>query len=243
MSISLGGAARDITIRVGDVHSELGLVSRHPLVCSALGSKKFEAGVKQMKRTGPHQGANTTFHYEAFPSSPIGAPVDRGETLAPANPRTNRSPGRMVSIDELGTLRRRIVDLLNDVEGAPPALEGPGQRLSRLKRQGKIPRTMAQLMFTIIEARNEGEWQRTSSPTFRAMPSSRRGQPFRNGPAHDEISQRDTSEASCLHESLALPDERPPVADRKISCSGERQRRDPMATKQADVLQRSSGAR
>ncbi|MGH9337299.1 MAG: hypothetical protein ACRD21_26425, partial [Vicinamibacteria bacterium] len=58
-------------------------------------------------------------------------------------------------------MRRCIVDLMNEIEGRPPAPESPGQRIGRLKREGKIPRTVAQFMFTIIEARNEGEWERT----------------------------------------------------------------------------------
>ena len=55
-----------ITIRAGDVHREMGLVSRMPAVCSALGARKFESmyDVKLVRREGPTQGANVYFTFE-----------------------------------------------------------------------------------------------------------------------------------------------------------------------------------
>ena len=58
--------ASEIVIRAGDIHKEMRLHSRHPQVCGALGATKFEdlCGIKQTKRTGPHQGATSTFHFD-----------------------------------------------------------------------------------------------------------------------------------------------------------------------------------
>jgi hypothetical protein len=57
-----------ISINVGDVHRELGLSNRVPLVCAALGSKKFlsEHGLRIVSKTGPPSGQSTTvtFLYE-----------------------------------------------------------------------------------------------------------------------------------------------------------------------------------
>jgi hypothetical protein len=158
--------ASEVAIRAGDVHSEMRLKSRLPLACTALGSKKFEelCGVRQTKRTGPHQGSNTTFHYELSPSSSARLPEDVKVAVkhsASALGGNDEKQPRIVSIDDLARVRRSIVDLMNDIEGRPPSLETTGQRLGRLKRERKIPRTVAQFMFAIIEARNEGEWQRT----------------------------------------------------------------------------------
>jgi hypothetical protein len=57
-----------ISINVGDVHREMGLSNRVPLVCAALGSKKFlsEHGLRIVSKTGPPSGQSTTvtFLYE-----------------------------------------------------------------------------------------------------------------------------------------------------------------------------------
>jgi hypothetical protein len=63
-----------ISINVGDVHRELGLSNRVPLVCAALGSKKFlsEHGLRIVSKTGPPSGQSTTvtFLYEMEQSMP-----------------------------------------------------------------------------------------------------------------------------------------------------------------------------
>jgi len=63
-----------ISINVGDVHRELGLSNRVPLVCAALGSKKFlkEHGLRIVSKTGPPSGQSTTvtFLYEIVQSTP-----------------------------------------------------------------------------------------------------------------------------------------------------------------------------
>jgi 5-methylcytosine-specific restriction protein B len=51
---------RTVVIRSGDVHSEMGLRSAMPAVCSALGANKFEERyrVRKLKAEGPAVGAN-----------------------------------------------------------------------------------------------------------------------------------------------------------------------------------------
>ncbi len=65
---------RIISINVGEVHREMGLSNRVPLVCAALGSKKFlkEHGLRIVSKTGPPSGQSTTvtFLYEMLNSMP-----------------------------------------------------------------------------------------------------------------------------------------------------------------------------
>ncbi len=66
---------RTLTINVGAVHKVLALSNRVPLVCAALGSKKFltENHLRLISKTGPPSGQSTTVTYtyeflEALPS-------------------------------------------------------------------------------------------------------------------------------------------------------------------------------
>jgi hypothetical protein len=54
-----------VTVRAGDVHREMRLVSAMPAVCSAIGSNKFEelAKVTTVARRGPANGANVYFEF------------------------------------------------------------------------------------------------------------------------------------------------------------------------------------
>jgi len=56
---------RTFTINVGEVHKALGLSNRVPLVCAALGSKKFlaENHLRLVSKTGPPSGQSTTVTY------------------------------------------------------------------------------------------------------------------------------------------------------------------------------------
>src|ERR1700689_258449 len=60
--------AKTVAINVGEVHRALALNNRIPLVCAALGSKKFltEHGLRILSKTGPPSGQSTTvtFTYE-----------------------------------------------------------------------------------------------------------------------------------------------------------------------------------
>src|SRR5271156_6743316 len=59
---------KTVAINVGEVHRALALNNRVPLVCAALGSKKFltEHGLRIVSKTGPPSGQSTTvtFIYE-----------------------------------------------------------------------------------------------------------------------------------------------------------------------------------
>jgi len=56
----------EVEIRAGDIHNAMDYQSRMPLVCSALGAKKFEktAGVERVSITGPSNGANALFKFK-----------------------------------------------------------------------------------------------------------------------------------------------------------------------------------
>jgi len=55
-----------ISIRAGDIHKEMNFKKRMPLVCSSLGTKKFEelTKVERISITGPLNGASTTFTFK-----------------------------------------------------------------------------------------------------------------------------------------------------------------------------------
>jgi len=57
---------KEISIRAGDIHKVMGFQSRMPLVCAALGAKKFEeiAGVERVSLTGPSNGSNAFFTFK-----------------------------------------------------------------------------------------------------------------------------------------------------------------------------------
>jgi len=57
---------KTVTIRAGDVHSEMRLGQRMPAVCGALGTDKFQAEyqVELIDRKGPNQGANVFFTFK-----------------------------------------------------------------------------------------------------------------------------------------------------------------------------------
>ena len=59
---------RFVSIRAGDVHSDLKFKNRLPLVCSALGANVFEemCQVRRKSIDGPLNGANTVFTFEIF---------------------------------------------------------------------------------------------------------------------------------------------------------------------------------
>ena len=57
---------KQITIRAGDIHKELGFKNRLPLICSALGTELYNkmANVKRISIEGPVIGANTRFTFQ-----------------------------------------------------------------------------------------------------------------------------------------------------------------------------------
>ena len=58
-----------VIVRAGDVHKDLGLKNRMPAVCGALNAWIFQDqyNVILSKRTGPYQGANTTWYFGILP--------------------------------------------------------------------------------------------------------------------------------------------------------------------------------
>lgn len=65
---------KTLSINAGEVHRALALNNRVPLVCAALGSKKFltEHGLRLLSKTGPPSGQSTTvtFTYEIVKDEP-----------------------------------------------------------------------------------------------------------------------------------------------------------------------------
>ena len=63
------GGTKQITIRAGDVHAEMGLKDRMPAVASALGATTFETRyrVHCASRVGPHNGANLKLTFDIEP--------------------------------------------------------------------------------------------------------------------------------------------------------------------------------
>jgi hypothetical protein len=66
---------RTVSINVGAVHRALALNNRVPLVCAALGSKKFlaENHLRLISKTGPPSGQSTTvtYTYEFIETKPV----------------------------------------------------------------------------------------------------------------------------------------------------------------------------
>lgn len=78
VSVARRRGDRTLTIHAGTVHKALALSNRVPLVCAALGSKKFltEHRLRLISKTGPPSGQSTTVTYtyeflDAQPSSGI----------------------------------------------------------------------------------------------------------------------------------------------------------------------------
>ncbi|MDP2900782.1 MAG: hypothetical protein Q8O47_07425 [Candidatus Bathyarchaeota archaeon] len=55
-----------ITVRAGEIHTQMGLSQRLPAVCSALGTKKIETefNISRIEIKGPVNGSNTFFTYK-----------------------------------------------------------------------------------------------------------------------------------------------------------------------------------
>lgn len=57
---------KTVTIRSGDVHNALNYRNRYPLVCSSIGSNRFEqmCNLKRISVEGPLNGVSTLFTFE-----------------------------------------------------------------------------------------------------------------------------------------------------------------------------------
>ncbi len=94
--------------------------------------------------------------------------TSKGESALASSPPNTVAVPRLVkvdrippiSVDELGALRRQLSALLSEVEGHRAAqTEGIRTRITRLSRDGLIPRHVAPLMITITEMRNSAEYE------------------------------------------------------------------------------------
>lgn len=104
----------EVTLRAGDIHRDLKLVSAMPAVCSALDSRKFAqlAGVSLIERRGPPRGANVYYHFD-LSGSPSHTPVQqRSRKSAPPHvsqrpaintPHPQPSRGQRASIIDPGS--------------------------------------------------------------------------------------------------------------------------------------------
>lgn len=78
-------ARNEVRIRAGDVHSDMGLVSRMPAVCGALDSMVLaqRAGIRLLGCTGPRQVADVVFRFAVEPLGHPGVPRVTREPVAP----------------------------------------------------------------------------------------------------------------------------------------------------------------
>jgi hypothetical protein len=88
------------------------------------------------------------------------APVLRKQTVS-APPPPQPTPTKLLSVDDLADLRRKLTALLNSFDTADGAqTEGIRKRINRLSYDGgPIPRAVAALMTTITEMRNSAEYE------------------------------------------------------------------------------------
>ena len=82
------------------------------------------------------------------------------EALAPTQ-KSSGNPIPIVSASELSDLRRRLIQILNNLDRAQqrPQGEGVGNRIARLQREGIIPREIVATMRAITEMRNAVEYE------------------------------------------------------------------------------------
>ena len=66
VDVARANGEKTVSMRSGDVHAALEYKNRYPLVCSAIGSNKFEelCRVRRVSVEGPLNGVNTVFTFE-----------------------------------------------------------------------------------------------------------------------------------------------------------------------------------
>src|SRR5260221_9193494 len=133
-----------VTIKVGDVHKELGLKNRVPAVCSALQSKLFarQCGVVLLARDGPQQGTSVQITY-SIGSDPVVGPKVGSATkasLIPVEPDRlgDSSSVGTVSSTQLSAYKTSLVEILDKLEGRRIRDEAPVPRIRRLGRTRRI---------------------------------------------------------------------------------------------------------
>ena len=105
---------RVVTIRAGDVHRGMGLTSRVPAVCGALGSALFQrfAGVTLMERLGPVQSTTTQFRYRLDSLSEEASRRRASETVHRSTLRPLQSQGMPVDSESVPMDARHAVTSL-----------------------------------------------------------------------------------------------------------------------------------
>jgi len=87
----------------------------------------------------------------------------------PAAPETSTPAPVVVSTAQLAEWRRHIVQFVSSLERERRPEEGLAARISRLSRDGVIPRQIAGMMRTVTEMRNAAEYE---SKIFSTVESS-----------------------------------------------------------------------
>ena len=100
---------------------------------------------------GQNRYINPHFDRSQSPGVPTGS-------HGPSQPPTPKHPP--LTADELGRMRRRLRCLMDSVEGERK--EKDRSRVKRMKKDKSIPGLVAEMMFTVIEARNILEYDRES---------------------------------------------------------------------------------
>lgn len=87
-------SCQEVTIRAGDVHSEMGLASRMPAVCAALDSRLLadRSRLRLLSRSGPHQGANVFFRFSLEATHDAGAAHQIGPDPTASSPGSPPCP-------------------------------------------------------------------------------------------------------------------------------------------------------
>jgi hypothetical protein len=103
-------------------------------------------------RTRPHPvNSRTILGRLGFPSYPI----DQGPQQRKEHASTTAAA---VTPDDLAHWRRRILRILDRLDGRPAAL-GPTARIHRLTDEKRVPRTIAAHMRVVLEHRNAAEYE------------------------------------------------------------------------------------
>lgn len=84
--------------------------------------------------------------------------VQSDQTIPPSSPR-----GALQMKDaaaRLDQVRRRIIEILNSIDGSPKKIEGLSARVSRLRERNSLPGSIACMMLTLNTLRNLSVYER-----------------------------------------------------------------------------------
>ncbi len=136
-----------------------------------------ESGRRKIEMADIKFAGTTTLNWNEFTETRPGAvnPIKyisdcREKATQPSKNAYTDNPvssGSTITPTQLGDWRRAIIQLLNRIDsGSRTDREGVASRISRLSREGVLPREVAPMMHTITEMRNLTEYgSRTLSAT------------------------------------------------------------------------------